>query len=176
MTVTAAYTKNLTVPIWDQTSHRWVRAAYLPAGHLLRTADGQALSVLKLITPKVTSGDMWDLTVANDHDFFVTAGQSTVLVHNCETPWLDEVGEAHSRPHFTGGAGKSVFKEGEQPYALVDESAGYEATPRADGRCERVCSTNRILGYDQSGLPTNFFTVIQEQWGRVVTLHPGFPD
>jgi hypothetical protein len=35
-------------------------------------------------TPKVHEGWMWDLTVPgnNDHDFYVTAGIVTVLVHN----------------------------------------------------------------------------------------------
>ncbi|MCU1526947.1 MAG: hypothetical protein JWP75_710, partial [Frondihabitans sp.] len=27
--------------------------------------------------------DMWDLTVANDHDFHIVTTASTVLVHNC---------------------------------------------------------------------------------------------
>jgi hypothetical protein len=26
---------------------------------------------------------MWDLTISNDHDFYVVAGQTAVLVHNC---------------------------------------------------------------------------------------------
>lgn len=70
-------------PIWDQTRDTWVQAAQLHTGDVLRGADGRGVRVLGLLMPQVTSGDMWDLTVANDHDFYVTAGAAAILVHNC---------------------------------------------------------------------------------------------
>ena len=70
-------------PIWDESTHAWVGARRLVLRHLLHTADGQELRVLALITPKITSGEMWDLTVARDHDFYVRAGAASILVHNC---------------------------------------------------------------------------------------------
>ncbi|GAA1983133.1 hypothetical protein [Catenulispora subtropica] len=35
------------------------------------------------VTPAVSDGDMWDLSVPGDHDFYVVAGNASVLVHNC---------------------------------------------------------------------------------------------
>jgi hypothetical protein len=45
-------------------------------------------------TPKVRDGWMWDLTVPGneDHDFFVTAGTTTVLVHNINSDGCGEQG------------------------------------------------------------------------------------
>jgi hypothetical protein len=46
-------------PFWDVTRHAWIDANQLQVGDQLTTTDG--------------AGDMWDLTVANTHDFYVTA-------------------------------------------------------------------------------------------------------
>jgi RHS repeat-associated protein len=84
-------------PIWDQTSSTWVRAGHLTPGHHLDTANHGDATVRGLITPAVTTSDMWDLTVNTDHDFYVMAGKLSLLVHNC--------GEADAE---AGGAGWRV--------------------------------------------------------------------
>jgi hypothetical protein len=70
-------------PFWDATRHAWVRVDHLRAGHRLRATDRHAVRVVRRVSPSVTSGHMWDLTVVTDHDFYVQAGHSDVLVHNC---------------------------------------------------------------------------------------------
>ena len=65
---------------------RWVGAAALKAGTRLRTpTGGDTAIVLSGRAPKDTTGWMWDLTVpgGGDHDFYVIAGVTSVLVHNC---------------------------------------------------------------------------------------------
>ena len=69
---------------FDRTRHAWVEAAKLPKGDELTTADGSTATVLGGATPAVSSGDMWDITVPGDHDFYVLAGSAPVLVHNCD--------------------------------------------------------------------------------------------
>jgi hypothetical protein len=68
---------------WDVTSHRWVKAGALKYGTHLRTPSGGRATVLGGHDPSDRSGSMWDLTVLADHDFYVAAGNTSVLVHNC---------------------------------------------------------------------------------------------
>jgi hypothetical protein len=73
---------------------KWVEASELKKGEHLQTPDGQAAVVVGGSVPADHDGWMWDLTVQDDHDFYVEpavtlppsrAGPSdvAVLVHNC---------------------------------------------------------------------------------------------
>jgi hypothetical protein len=70
-------------PIWDVTSHQWTKAGALRLGDRLLTPAGQTAKVIGGRVPLWSSGPMWDLTVAARHTFFVAAGSTSVLVHNC---------------------------------------------------------------------------------------------
>jgi hypothetical protein len=74
-------------PFWDETSKTWVDADQLKPGDALLSANGATATVASTV---VVPGahDMWDLTVQDDHDFYITlaAETTTVLVHNCPTP------------------------------------------------------------------------------------------
>jgi hypothetical protein len=64
----------------------------------LKTPDGQSAVVVGGSVPAVHDGWMWDLTVPgnNDHDFYVDAAATAVLVHNCPAP--DSSGEGDLTP------------------------------------------------------------------------------
>jgi RHS repeat-associated protein len=66
-----------------QAPRRWVEAGALNTGASLHTASGTQVTVLGGYIPISKDAWMWDLTVANDHDFYVSAGITAVLVHNC---------------------------------------------------------------------------------------------
>ncbi|GIH03514.1 hypothetical protein Rhe02_15810 [Rhizocola hellebori] len=73
-------------PFWDASTQAWVDAAELiPGRSKVVGTDGETLSVVA-----VESLDgaelMRDLTVANVHTYYVVAGDSLVLVHNCTNP------------------------------------------------------------------------------------------
>jgi len=68
---------------WDQAGSRWVKAAALRYGTRLRTPAGGAATVLGGHAPRDRSGWMWDLTIPGNHDFYVRAAGTAVLVHNC---------------------------------------------------------------------------------------------
>jgi RHS repeat-associated protein len=73
-------------PFWDQTASRWVLAADLAAGHTLHTDGGRVATVVAVQNYVDGDGrDMRDLTVADVHTYYVLAGETPVLVHNCET-------------------------------------------------------------------------------------------
>ncbi|WP_203919134.1 DNRLRE domain-containing protein [Rugosimonospora africana] len=67
---------------YDHTTHSWVEAAKLHKGDQLTTDDGTTVTVKGGATPANSTGDMWDITVPGDHDFYVVAGTTAVLVHN----------------------------------------------------------------------------------------------
>ena len=69
-------------PFWDVTTDTWVDAAKLHTGDRLETADGTTAIANGGSTPLASTGWMWDLTISNDHDFYVVAGSTAVLVHN----------------------------------------------------------------------------------------------
>ena len=70
-------------PFWDATTGRWVKAGALKYGTHLRTPSGGTATVLGGHAPADRSGWMWDLTIPGNHDFYIAAGISAVLVHNC---------------------------------------------------------------------------------------------
>jgi hypothetical protein len=70
---------------WDASTSSWTEAENLKTGDSLETASGAVASV-ESTTVVAGSQLMWDLTVSNDHDFYVmpdVTGSVGVLVHNC---------------------------------------------------------------------------------------------
>ncbi|HEY1918180.1 MAG TPA: Hint domain-containing protein [Streptosporangiaceae bacterium] len=68
---------------WDASLHHWVAANKLSKGGRLQAPDGQQAVADGGTTPKVRDGWMWDLTIQNDHDFYIDTAITAVLVHNC---------------------------------------------------------------------------------------------
>jgi hypothetical protein len=61
----------------------WTTVADLRAGDRLRTRDG-ASDVVTGLRTVAAPRTVWDLTVAELHTFYVLAGATPVLVHNCD--------------------------------------------------------------------------------------------
>ncbi|WP_405096834.1 polymorphic toxin-type HINT domain-containing protein [Micromonospora sp. NBC_01412] len=87
-------------PFWDATDGRWVDAAKLAVGHRLLVHDDERLEGdstgagmggggpghdLTVVEVRNYTDDkrMHDLTVADIHTYYVIAGETPVLVHNC---------------------------------------------------------------------------------------------
>ncbi|MFG2952002.1 RHS repeat-associated core domain-containing protein [Streptomyces adustus] len=70
-------------PFWDATHHRWTDAHNLTPGTLLRTANG-ATAVVRAVHNFHQQQTTYDLTVNNLHTYYVLAGATPVLVHNCD--------------------------------------------------------------------------------------------
>jgi len=71
-------------PFWDSTSAKWVDAKDLPTGDALRAEDSDQHTV-KIVAVKTWTAlhHMRDLTVNAIHTYYVIAGHTPVLVHNC---------------------------------------------------------------------------------------------
>jgi RHS repeat-associated protein len=72
-------------PFWSVSRGTWVEAEDLIPRELLRTADG-SVAVVTRVASFTGARIMRDLTVARIHTYYVMAGTTPVLVHNCDVP------------------------------------------------------------------------------------------
>ena len=87
-------------PIYSDTAKAWVKAGDLAAGTRLRALGTGVATLVSARPPTDPTGDMWDLTVEIDHDFYVNAGDTAILVHNCPVEGADDV--ANPEPTLYG--------------------------------------------------------------------------
>ncbi|MDI5963241.1 polymorphic toxin-type HINT domain-containing protein [Streptantibioticus silvisoli] len=71
-------------PVWDVTRHLWVPAGQLKPGERLGTTTHTVVRVAAVHRVAGTA-HRWNLTVADLHTYYVMAGVTPVLVHNCNT-------------------------------------------------------------------------------------------
>ncbi|WP_406446857.1 polymorphic toxin-type HINT domain-containing protein [Streptomyces sp. NBC_01613] len=92
-------------PFWDATHHHWTDAHDLTLGTKLRTTDGVTVTVAKVHNFH-QHGTTYDLTVGNLHTYYVLAGHTAVLVHNCGGPvsLSDETIDTHILPRHGPGS------------------------------------------------------------------------
>jgi RHS repeat-associated protein len=99
-------------PFWVANVGRWVDAGDLTAGTVLLTADGSRLTVA-VVRTFVGAKWMRDLTVNNIHTYYVIAGETPVLVHNCGDDVPDTL------YHYTNEAGHDgILASGEMRPSL----------------------------------------------------------
>jgi RHS repeat-associated protein len=70
-------------PFWSATDRTWVDAAALKPGTRLRDVAGRTTEIVVAVKTWTGLADMRDLTVADVHTYYVIAGDTPVLVHNC---------------------------------------------------------------------------------------------
>jgi hypothetical protein len=122
---------------WDAEDQTWVRADELTSADTVRTPDGQALRVVS--TAAVPSHPtVHDLTVEDFHTFYVLAGTTPVLVHNCgvalgfRNKGLAEFAENKGLKHFLN--------------VSADEWRGHVQSAIADGDTALHVSTKGFSG------------------------------
>jgi RHS repeat-associated protein len=99
---------------WSESRRNWVHAEDLRPGDQLVDPDGK-LTEVGQVTRIPGTKEMIDLTVANDHTFFVAVSLSAVLVHNQDFCWLTEYrgpGRGHHVPAksaFIGADGYNLY-------------------------------------------------------------------
>ncbi|MFJ5921926.1 polymorphic toxin-type HINT domain-containing protein [Kitasatospora sp. NPDC092948] len=121
-------------PYWDDTAHKWSDALEVPIGHQLRAADGTLATVVAARTYSTLPTTAHNLTVADLHTYYVLAGTTPILVHNCgdgsdELPGFDKLISEHEEGAYLY---RGVPKGHEGHAAAVEGSAhprGGNATP-----------------------------------------------
>jgi RHS repeat-associated protein len=83
-------------PFWDQTRHAWTDAAKLRPGDQLLTTNAQKTTVAAVRT-FTRLHPMYNLTINHLHTYYVIAGNTPVLVHNCSPEAYDAADHALAR-------------------------------------------------------------------------------
>ncbi|WP_345564540.1 RHS repeat-associated core domain-containing protein [Streptomyces plumbiresistens] len=128
-------------PFWDATHHRWTDAHYLTAGTELRTTDGTTVTVTG-VRNFHQHGITYDLTVGTLHTYYVLAGGTPLLVHNCPT------GGAADLPDFSPNGiprhqpGSAASRPGES--SAESEAASEEGQARAEFKTGVVEETSSL--------------------------------
>jgi hypothetical protein len=109
---------------WDETAARWVTADELaPGDHLATTAGGVAITVARVYLFDSIQ-EMDNLTVDVLHTYYVLAGTTPVLVHNCNTRLTQAQADTlRVGPH----ANESVPATG--PAVTSEQSAAMQGLP-----------------------------------------------
>ncbi|MDT4989917.1 MAG: hypothetical protein QOI74_4011, partial [Micromonosporaceae bacterium] len=98
-------------PFWVENLHKWVDATDLRAGQLMRTSAGTYVQVTAIKRWTAHNQRVHNLTIDTTHTYYVLAGTTPVLVHNCgDEPVL--FGQARVGPNFSkDGAfnGRSIY-------------------------------------------------------------------
>ncbi|MFG2987567.1 polymorphic toxin-type HINT domain-containing protein [Streptomyces sp. NPDC048258] len=175
-------------PYWSETRRQWSDAGDLVPGEQLRKPNGTTLTVqaTRNYPYAVTT---YNLTVDDFHTYYVLAGATPVLVHNCGDEDDFQI-EDHVEPrHVAGGdenvEGKSTFapelSDRDSLLNLASQSKRFIGrVQQATGNVRWVIDTGRNMGTDEHSLPTTFLTIVRrpnEGWdaGNLVTMHPGLP-
>ncbi|MFD0268687.1 ricin-type beta-trefoil lectin domain protein [Streptomyces sp. NPDC127106] len=69
-------------PFWSESDRTWKDAGDLRPGTTLRTDEGSTVAVAQVRTYQANN-ETYNLTVADFHTYYVLAGATPVLVHNC---------------------------------------------------------------------------------------------
>jgi hypothetical protein len=75
-------TTTVSHPFWSQTRKAWVKAGDLRAGELLKTSAGTYVQV-SAVRSYTDEKRTYDLTIDDLHTYYVLAGSTPLLVHNC---------------------------------------------------------------------------------------------
>lgn len=84
-TGTATVTATDGHPFWVPELHDWIDATDLTPGQWLRTSAGTHVQITAVKRRTTTSATVHNLTITNTHTYYVLAGATPVLVHNCGT-------------------------------------------------------------------------------------------
>jgi hypothetical protein len=118
-------------PFWDATAHVWVDAAALTPGHMLVTAINQTVAVSGIFRLPSPAKDMYNLTVQDLHTYYVLAGATPVLVHNCAAPSI-RISPAAS-DWATKGAHIHVGSSEVRVFPTGDGGVGFEGLRMSNG-------------------------------------------
>ncbi|MER6994593.1 polymorphic toxin-type HINT domain-containing protein [Streptomyces sp. NPDC000410] len=120
-------------PFWVPELRDWIKATDLKAGEWLRTGAGTRVQItaVKRWTQQAT---VHNLTVADIHTYYVLAGATPVLVHNCDTEYADvyfDDVERHASISVTHGDTTMHTEAGSRPG--LDSVPGVRSKPHSPG-------------------------------------------
>jgi hypothetical protein len=91
-------------PFWIDAKYQWLKADQLKPGMWLRTSAGTHVQITAIKTWTQHSQRAHNLTVDNDHTYYVLAGSTPALVHNCGPGDADDLVHVFRAPQRGNGA------------------------------------------------------------------------
>ena len=136
-------------PLYLPMVSKWVEAAALLPGDRLATVDKEHIAVVAAVRRYAAVATVYNLTVANIHTYYVVAGGTPVLVHNCGVRGYEAGGK-----HGAVARGSSRGVNSAEPLngqGALDNS--FEWTPEAPGQAPRRigASDGEIVILDRTG-------------------------
>ncbi|WP_432841102.1 LamG-like jellyroll fold domain-containing protein [Dactylosporangium sp. CA-092794] len=111
-------------PFWDRTTNTWIDAADLQPGDQLQT-DAGATAEVAAVRNLTGAADMRDLTIADIHTYYVVAGDTPVLVHNCGlSDRASEIHAAEPDQYVRDNVNTVSVVRAQTPHGVVDVIAG----------------------------------------------------
>ncbi|MGY1498622.1 ricin-type beta-trefoil lectin domain protein [Streptomyces sp. QTS52] len=126
---TAAVTATDGHPFWVPELKAWIHATDLKPGELLRTSAGTYVKVTAVERWTTLWATVHNLTVSDLHTYYVVAGGTSVLVHNCEAkdwkPFREGVDHTDqgTLPPDAGIAPNSALAQGEYHFIVRQDGS-----------------------------------------------------
>jgi hypothetical protein len=101
--------------------HRWVEAGDLSAGSLLQTGAGRYVQVNTTRRWTAQSQEVRNLTVDGTHTYYAVAGNTAVLVHNCEpSTWTPDANYSPEEVAKRSADSRAFYETPQDIHDLVD--------------------------------------------------------
>ncbi|WP_228022651.1 ricin-type beta-trefoil lectin domain protein [Streptomyces acidicola] len=117
-------------PFWVPELGKWIDATNLKAGQWLRTSAGTYIQITAVERWTAPAATVHNLTVSDLHTYYVLAGTTPVLVHNCNNAATHDVGNVVDNLddnvyfHYTSEAGHSGILADDGNLRIGANSAG----------------------------------------------------
>ncbi|MFB6823827.1 polymorphic toxin-type HINT domain-containing protein [Streptomyces virginiae] len=132
-------------PFWSEKTQTWTDAANLSTGDTLRTATGDTVQVDKVRHWK-TLQPAYNLSVNDLHTYYVLAGATPVLVHNC-----------NGRDPVNGGLDDDTYDRIDSAHGPdVADGVDYQVQRMHDGSSTAADHDLPGIGHDPDGLASYF--------------------
>ncbi|MFF3246850.1 polymorphic toxin-type HINT domain-containing protein [Streptomyces sp. NPDC002870] len=164
----AALISTTTHPFWVESEGKWIEAGDLKPGMTLRTPDGDVVELSKTRYFEKRQRTH-DLTISGIHTYYVHAGASAVLVHNCGETFEEfadkaEIARADYAAEYTSPTGKVYRAHNAEELEVPDEMDKVFKDPNNDhhgGCAETKCL---IKAYNAEGIAAT-------RGGRMKVVH-----
>ncbi|MFD5343302.1 polymorphic toxin-type HINT domain-containing protein [Streptomyces anulatus] len=132
-------------PFWTPEKESWTDAGNLKAGDVLRAADGTSVEISQVRRWQKLQ-PAYNLTVADLHTYYVLAGATPVLVHNC-----------NGRDPVNGGIDDDTYNRIDNAYGPdIADGVDYQVKRMHDGSASALDHDIPGIGHDPDALASYF--------------------
>ena len=179
-------------PFWSPERQKWIEAGDLRRDEVLGTERSHGTATVEDVHRLIGRQSMYNLTVANLHTYYVLAGDTPVLVHNCgvqgalkgwQTQYF-QVGDQHLRltkermahilerhhPKYRKGADKATQTNFQRSMTIGDVEAAVRAVVQQNKGLIGSRGTNGV--YPVQGTYNGREYVLGINYGRVGQFYP----